>query len=299
MKKLNFKYRLLLVGMVGLLFAACEDSDKTIDQIFEAESRGAALRTISVLSNSVAINSATNVLVEGETFGVILEHQDNEGGALLQEIEVYLSFVDNTDDDVDNSIGETLIGTIPASEFSAGEFGLPRVEYSITAQEMQTQLGLSSAAIGLGGDQFVVRFVTNLTDGRTFSMADNSGTLTGSFFSSPFQYFTTVVCAPSVPTAGDWIFDLQDSFGDGFNNATISVTIDGEETSVGLADGSEAQVIVNVPDGSETISIVFNSGAFDEEITFQVTSANGNVVVDVGPSPPVGSELLDFCPDNL
>ena len=299
MKKINLKYRLLLVGMVGLLFTACEDSDKVIDQIFEAETRGAALRTVSVLSNSVAINSATNVLVDGENFGVILEHQDNEGGALLQELEVYLRFEDNTDDDVDNSVAEMQIGTIPASDFTTGEFGLPRVEYSITAQEMQTQLGLSDSQIGLGGDQFVVRFATNLTDGRSFSFADNSGTLTGAFFSSPFQYFTTVVCAPSVPTAGDWIFDLQDSFGDGFNGATISVAIDGEVTEVGLDDGSEAQVIVNVPDGTETISIVFNSGAFDEEITFQVTSANGNVVVDVGTNPPVGSELLDFCPDNL
>lgn len=299
MKKMNIKHSLLFVGMVGLLFTACEDSDKVIDTIFDSEQRGAALRTISVTSNAININSATNVLDGEGTFGVIVEFQDQENGDLLQELEVYLSFDDNTDDSVDNSRSEVLIGTIPASDFEIGPQGLPRLDYSITAAEMTAALGLSDSEIGFGGDQFVHRFAANLTDGRTFSAADNSGTLTGSYFSSPWQYSATVVCAPSVPTAGDWIFDLQDSFGDGFNGASLTVTIDGEATEVGLDDGSEAQVIVNVPDGSEVISIIFNSGSFDEEITFQVTSANGNVVIDEGPTPPVGSELLDYCPDNL
>ena len=298
MRKIDFKYSLILVAITGLFFTACEDSDKVVDQIVEAEQRGAALRTVSVTSNAIAINSATNVLADDDTFGVIVEYQDAEGGALLQELEVYLSFQDNTGDD-DNSKAEILIATIPASVFSAGEFGLPMYEYSVTADKMTTLLGLADSGIGFGGDQFVHRFAVNLTDGRSCSLADNSGTLTGSFFSSPFQYFATVVCAPSVPTAGDWFFDLQDSFGDGFNGASLTVTIDGEETEVVLADGDEGQVIVNVPAGSEVISIVFNSGDFDEEITFQVTSANGNVVVDAGPTPPVGSELLDYCPDNL
>ena len=58
-------------------------------------------------------------------------------------------------------------------------------------------------------------------------------------------------------------------------------------------------VLINVPAGSEVISIIFESGDSDEEITFQVTSANGNMVVDEGINPTAESELLDYCPNNL
>lgn len=297
-----------MVGMVGLLFSACADGDNVIDQIVEAEERGIALRTISV-TETISINSATNTLLDGEVFEVTLEHQDKEGGALLQEVRVYLAFEDNTDDDLgndetddddENDVDEILIRTIPASDFATGPNGLPRFDYSITADEMTTLLGLSDSDIGLDGDQFVHRFATFLTDGRSFSEADNSGTLTGSFFSSPFQYDATVICAPSIPTAGDWIFDLQDANGDGWDDAFITVTIDGEETKVEIEDGlEEQQVTVNVPVGSEVISIIFESGDSDEEITFQVTSANGIQVLDEGINPTAESELLDYCPNNL
>ena len=45
-----------------------------------------------------------------------------------------------------------------------------------------------------GGDQYGLRFEIVLTDGRRFSNDDNSGTITGSYFSSPFLYTPTVVC---------------------------------------------------------------------------------------------------------
>lgn len=287
-----------LIALTVLCFAtACEDGDQEFDSIQENVTRGAVLRTIAVLENEVLYDVANSALAGGG-FSVILEQQDQENGDQLASVEVFVGFRDNTEGGTDNDRDEVLIETIPSSAFSTGEFGLPRTAYSISADQIQTTLGLTGDQI-FGGDQFTIRFELVLTDGRRFSFADNSGTLTGFFFNSPFLYTANIVCAPSVPTSGDWIFDLQDAFGDGFNGATITVTIDSAETLVELPSGSEGQVIVNVPDGTEVISIVFNSGSFDEEITFQVTSANGNVVVDVGPEPPVGAELLDYCPDNL
>ncbi len=290
------KYIITLLAGVALLFSACSEGDKVIDEIFDNESRGAVLRTVEILSNEVSINSSDGSL-QGGGFGVILEEQDQEDGDLLAFVEVYVSFADNNDGGADNR-DEVLVEEIDRSEFTLGEFGYPRTEYSITAEEMLSILGLSSTDI-FGGDQFRVRFELVLTDGRRFSLEDNTGTLTGSFFASPFQYNANVVCAPSAPTPGDWEFVLNDSYGDGWNGASLTVTIDGEETTVELLDGSTATEIVTVPDGAEVISIVYNSGSWDSEVTFEITSANGNVVSSEGPNPPVGVELLDYCPNNL
>jgi len=94
---------------------------KSLITLSMANKEGAALRTIEVISNSIAINSAANSLEKGN-FGVILEHQNRESGDFLQELKVYLSFVDNTDDDADNSKSEIPIATIPASYFETGQF---------------------------------------------------------------------------------------------------------------------------------------------------------------------------------
>lgn len=298
MKKLNDIVLLGLVILTTCIISSCEEGDLPFDEIVQNETRGAILRTISINENEVLYDVA-NSTVLGGGFSVVLEEQDQEGGELLSSVEVFFGFRDNTEESgTGNDRDEVLVTTIPASAFSIGEFGLPRTTYSVNVAEIQSVLNITDTEI-FGGDQFTVRFELVLTDGRRYSFEDNSGTLTGSFFSSPFLYTANVVCAPSVPTPGDWVFDLQDSFGDGFNGANISVSIDDEVTVVDLPNGSEGQVVVNVPDGSSTISIIFNSGDFDEEITFQVTSANGNTVVDIGPNPSVGTELLDYCPNNL
>ena len=297
MRKFINKLLVTLGAGVLITFTACEEGDTVFDQIDEQEQRGAVLRTISIVE-AEALYDVGNQVISGGGFSIILQEQDQEGGDLLSSVDVYIGFRDNTAGGTDNDRDEVLAETIPASAFSKGEFGLPRTEYAITAAAMQTALGLSGDQI-FGGDQFTIRFELNLTDGRSFSSDDNTGTLTQTFFRSPFLYTTNIVCAPSIPTAGDWTFDLQDSYGDGWNGATLTVTVDGTATEVGMDSGSAAQVIVNVPAGSAVISIVYNSGAWDSEVTFQITSANGNTVVDLGPNPPAGEELLDYCPNNL
>ena len=292
------KFKILSLLALSIIIG-CSDSDKVFDDITENITQGAVLRTIEVLSNSVAINSADNQFVDGELFSVILEEQDQEDGSLLGSVDVLIGYVDNSTDGA-NTIPERLFTTINASEFATGDFGLPRTQFSATAADMQTFLGLQSDQIGFGGDQFSIRFVLNLTDGRSFSNNNNSGTITGSFFSSPFLYSADVVCAPSVPTAGTWTIETFDSYGDSWNGASLSIVIDGGAPIeiVGPAESFET-FSVTVPEGSSTISIIYNSGAFDEEVTFTITSANGNVVSSAGPNPPVGVELLNFCLDNL
>jgi len=294
MKK-QIKYLSIAFIAPFLLFTGCDDGDKIANQIFDEAARGVALRTIEVLDNEIAINLDGSLDPAGR-FAVILEEQDQEDGALLGSVEVFIGFEDNTSGGVDNSTAEVLAETIPASSFSPGEFGLPVIEYAISGQEMQTVLGLSGDQI-MGGDQFSIRFEVVLTDGRRFSAADNTGTLTGNFFRSPFLYNATIVCPPIPPTAGTWTIVQNDSYGDSWNGASLDVTIDGTTTSFAHEGGASTTFEFEVPAGAAEIQIVYNSGNFDGENTFTVTSASGTTVLDLGPSPLAGAALFNFCLD--
>ena len=188
MKK--FAKYLLGTTLLGalLVFSGCEDGDKVFDEIQANVQRGAVLRTINLISNELPIGQAD------AGFEVELEVQDQENGNLVQTVEVYVGFRDNTEEvGPGTNVEESLFDTVDSSTFTIGEFGLPRFSYAITLAEMLSFVGRSESDI-TGGDQFEIRFELVLTDGRRFSFADNSGTLTGSFFSSPFLYTPTVVC---------------------------------------------------------------------------------------------------------
>ncbi|MBZ9728467.1 hypothetical protein LB467_02105 [Salegentibacter sp. JZCK2] len=291
----HIKIYLPLFLFCGLFMQSCDDGDALIDDITENTTRGAILRTIEIRADELLVGE--NAL-QGE-FDITLEVQDSEMGALVESVEVYTRFVDNTNTDgTDLDTEDNLFTTIPRSEFFTGEFGLPRLDFSIPATELASSTGVPISAID-GGDEFRIRFELVLEDGRRFSFDQNTGTLTGSFFRSPFQYTAPIVCAPSPPTAGEWTIELQDSYGDGWNGAALVVTIDGTETSYTLEDGASGTRTFNVPEGTSEIAINYVSGDWDSEVTFQVTSANGNEVLDLGPSPTAGLQLLDYCPNNL
>ena len=317
MKNIKFKNRLLLVGMVGLLFAACEDGDQVVDQIFEGETRGSALRTIEVTENTIEYDVPTSTLVGGG-FSATVEVQDQESGDLLSALEVYVGYSDNTADRGTSTIGddEVLVRTFSPDEGTIGEFGLPRFTYSATAAELQSALGLTGSDI-FGGDAFTIRFEIVRTDGARYSAADNSGTLTGSFFSSPFEYTSTLVCAPKPTQEGTWRVTMQDAFGDGWQPTTgdgggpgLIVTLsDGTVFEIGLctpyedpgydctSGDSAGETTFVVPAGqTEAASFAFQ-GDFWGEISFQIFTPAGNQVADVGTGSDAGEVAIDYCAD--
>jgi hypothetical protein len=263
------KITMSILAGAALLFSACSDGDTVFDDIVANENRGGVLRTVEILSDEIPIGQTDS------SFGVTVE----EGGTDLDKDQIRIADIDK-------------------DTWTIGEFGYPRFTYEITLPEMLGFLGLSDTDVD-GGDQFEVRFELVLSDGSRYSFDDNTGTLTGSFFSSPFLYTPTVVCPPAAPTAGDWTVVMGDAFGDGWNGAALIFTIDGEETEVFLADGAEGTETVVVPEGTEVISIKFRSGDWDAEITYTVTSASGNVVTEqaepysTNPVPDV--ELINYC----
>lgn len=286
---------LLVTALTTSLFFSCTEADNEIDKVFEGTTRGAVLRTINVVSNELPTD---NIADASATFAVDLEIQDEQNGDLTESVEVYVRFRDNTiaDGGTDASKPEVLLSTIASSSFTQGPL-LPRLSYSAGITEILSALSLTEGDVA-GGDDFVFRFELVLTDGRRFSVAQNSATITGSFFSSPFQYTASIVCSETPPIPGTWTIDGEDSFGDGWNGAAVIASIDGVEQGPFTFDsGSSGSFTFEVPVGAEDLDILFVSGDFDSEVSFEITSSAGNLKGEFS-SPAAGTPLpLNYCVD--
>ena len=172
MMKINYKYFSLL-AFASLLISSCDEGDAVVDDVTANTTRGAILRTVSVTSNELPIGVAEGF------FGVDLEVQDVSNGNLVDAIDVYANFKDNTPNNGKGATSaEVLVESVSNSVFTVGVNGYPRLSYQITLPELLSGTGVSESDID-GGDEFRVRFELVLNDGRRFSFAQNSGTLTG------------------------------------------------------------------------------------------------------------------------
>lgn len=99
----------------------------------------------------------------------------------------------------------------------------------------------------------------------------------------------------NMPTPGTWILDMQDIFGDGWDGASLDITIDGVVTSYVL-NGDEIQYTFDVPSGSTELSVFFNEvSLYEGERSYQLTSSSGSLVIDSKNWIVPGEQLLDFC----
>ncbi|MFD1293553.1 hypothetical protein ACFQ5N_06875 [Lutibacter holmesii] len=284
MKKILNK--ILIFALIFATTFSCKDPDNTVYTVTENIEYGAILRTLEIKNLNFNIFDLTS------KFEVEFEEQDEEYGDLLSKVDIYVSHNNKTEG---TSSSEVLAASIDASEFVLSEANkLPSTSFAITFAETLATLGLSEGDY-FGGDQFVFRLELTLTDGRVFSSDDASSTLQGSYFNSPYAYTSTIICVPETPFTGVYVIDMQDSYGDGWNGASVDVTIDGTTTPYTLTSGSSGSVDVDVPDGSTELIFSFSSGDWDGEVTFQVYAPSGNLVFEGGPSPAVGPFALNLC----
>lgn len=90
---------------------------------------------------------------------------------------------------------------------------------------------------------------------------------------------------PAAPCT--YSLDLADSFGDGWNGASLDVSINGTITNYTFTAGSNASFSFTLNDGDQLI-VTFNSGIFDSECTYIITDCNGVQVFSDGPNPTTG-----------
>ena len=99
-------------------------------------------------------------------------------------------------------------------------------------------------------------------------------------------------CGAVVATSCNYTIDMQDSYGDGWNGASIDVSVNGATVanwSIGGTAGTDSIATIS----GDILDFTFNSGSYDNEITFQITDPAGAVVGSYGPSPTVGLFLTD------
>ena len=85
---------------------------------------------------------------------------------------------------------------------------------------------------------------------------------------------------------------MQDSWGDGWNGASVDVSVNGTVVVAnwGLASGSAGSDSIATING-DVVDFIFNSGTYDNEVTFQITDPTG--FRSYGPSPATGLFLTD------
>lgn len=150
MKNIN----IYLIVFLSFLSFSCTDDDKLALDVEEIET-GAFLRTINLESGGIDFLN-----LDTAEFSVIVEVDDAENGELVESIDLFVALDDRTPDDGGSDVSEVLVKTIPASSFTIGEDGLPRVKVSATAQEALSALGLSNSNLS-PGDVFRFRLAAN------------------------------------------------------------------------------------------------------------------------------------------
>lgn len=288
----NISYTVL--AALALIFQGCTEDETVITEVLADTTRGAVLRTLSSSFPDVAEGSTES------SFAGTFEIQSDESAAIVS-VDVFGEFIDNTGSTPGNASG--LIGTV--TSFDDTEFGLQGFTYTTGVSEILSAAGVSLSSVE-PGDQYRVRFELVAEDGRRFSFGQNTGTITGGFFNSPFRFTANVICAPIVPTPGTWTVVTVDSYGDGWNGGNLSITIDDNDPITltnsldnggPYPDATTEELTFEVPTGAMAIQIVYNGGSFDDEVTFQVISANGNTILDLGPEPATSTGLIDYCLD--
>lgn len=285
-----------MISFVGLV--SCGDEKNELQQ--QAAPGGQIGAFARVLESSP--DKSTNMLdPTNSVWGATIEFVDEEDGDLVDSYTIYATFRDNTiDSDTAPNysiLDEAEVYSWDKSNFEAGE-KYPTLTFEVKASDVIAALGLDISNAS-GGDAFVYRAEMNLSDGRTFS-STNSGVSINSelFYNDAFEFSSSFVCVPPSPITGDWVLEMYDSWGDGWNGGYISVKIDGVETqySALAANGtSVTTAIVNVPSGTASLEWEYVPGSWEEENTFKVYAPSGNLVLADGPTPNTGIMALNLC----
>lgn len=179
----------IIIIISAFLLFSCADDDSITQVIEGGVEEGAFIRTLDFTNSDLVLDDLSS------TFSVDLEAQLELENGTLENIEVYARFKDNTPENGDVSSSEVLVKTVEQNSFTIGPNELPRTTLELTYAELVNATNVMTNAIQCK-DQFLLRLVLNLSDGRSFSIDDGSSSAIIAFdtiFSSPFCYTLNIV----------------------------------------------------------------------------------------------------------
>lgn len=293
--------------IASLTFSSCGDEVNEL----QTGATGEAGAYARILTSDE--DKTTNLLdPTSSSFDAKIEFVDAEAGNLVESYSIYVTFKDNTiasDTAPDYSISnEVLIETWEKSSFVSGDV-YPSLDITINAADAINKLGLDLTNAD-GGDTFIYRGEILLSDGRTFS-STNSGVSVNSelFFNDAFNFTSKFICIPPSPVTGDYIIQMKDDYGDGWQGSAVVVTVDGVATSYSLPDLWTAglggalgdpqyvndTVTVTIPANATSLSFGFVAGDYPGETSYKITTPAGELGAEDGPGPIVGPIALNLC----
>jgi hypothetical protein len=285
-----FKY--ILISIFTISIVGCETVEKVIDFVNENNEAGAILRQVSVtgLLDLFDTNSGINM---------VFEYQDHNGSLVsnIQSVDAKLSFKDN--DGTGQSVSGIPFGSVSNWSADGTPYGLPRATFNYTLSQALSTVGLTIDEVA-AGDQFIIDFTVNTTDGNSWTNATANGNVAavGGWYSSPYRVTSNAVCK------------LQDGFLVGEYAVEI---ISGESSYLGPGYNGlgELATITATSNTGRNISIgyleIYGFGPYD----FKVDLVCGEVVVsgeqliglgcstNLGIAPPDGPNgIFDFTDDG-
>lgn len=152
-------------------------------------------------------------------------------------------------------------------------------------------------------DAITIRWEYTTDDGRVFSTWAPS--VCTEFPGANCEVAIAVVCASEIfAPVGDWKFDLQDTYGDGWQGGYISVLVNGTEAhkvfinsqydAGSVAPYNAVTKTISIPDGTTSLKFVWSDDDYNSECVFKITSPKGNVVANVS-TPSAGPIKLNLC----
>ena len=265
-------FKILICSLLMVSFS-CQDSENTIDDVLDYET-GAIIRTVSV--DNVVVNSSD----ETSSWLATLEIQDgSDDSSLWSHVDVFVQMRDFTPDNGDNSTEMAALYTWDASDFPDSPVGLPRGDFAASWGDIKGALGFTGSEYS-PGDLSTIELYLNMKDGRVFGPDSAAGIITGGFFSSPYTYNALLTCSPA---PGDYVVEMYDGYGDGWQSTGIEVCIDGNCSQLTVPQlwptvTNFVTETISVPVGTAELTWSWAGDTYPDEVWFIVYGPDGDRV---------------------
>jgi len=89
-----------------------------------------------------------------------------------------------------------------------------------------------------------------------------------------------------------YTLELFDSFGDGWNGASLEVSVAGVATPYTVPPGGDFSLFCFEVNEGDEIILNYSGGTFENEVTYNVISADGVIIFNDGPNPAIGNAVF-------
>jgi hypothetical protein len=187
---------------------------------------GIALRNIDISSGEFDSENP-----DTSSFDSTVEIQDVKNGKYCNNINIYASYKDNNGNG--NEKTETLIKTIPSSDFYLGDRGLLKADITVKISELKEAFEFENTDFKTC-DIATIKLEAVGTDGKVYTNTNVNPTVSGgSYFSSPFVYSANITGGVLTESlAGTHTFTTKGMFIPGSDSCggTVTGSITWDET---------------------------------------------------------------------